>query len=118
MRKTLFVVKLELIATLIYICSYILTAASDYLVAGLGGICTGIENFPLFDKDECMKASTSLNKNWQGEVEDANSPRGCYFISSAESISGHSGDVYWNIHKTGKIHGDCAAICRKPRNNL
>ena len=86
-----------------------LTVASDYMVAELGGTCTGIENFPLVDKDECMKASTSLYTNWKGEEEEASFPRGCYFIPDL--------GVYWNIHKTGKTRGHCAAICRKSRND-
>ena len=50
------------------------------MVAELGGTCTGIEkNFPLVDKDECMKASTSLNTNWKGEEEEV-------FLNRAEII--------------------------------
>lgn len=81
-------------------------APSDYIVTELGGICTGVERFPLLDKDECMKASTSLNKTFIREEEQANYPRGCYWMPRGVN-------VFWNIHKTGKIREDCAAICRK-----
>ena len=79
------------------------------MVAKFGGICTGKENFPLVDKDDCMRASKSLSKKFS-EQDSANHPRGCYLLLH--------GDVTWNNHETGKIRGDCAAICRKPRNDL
>ena len=87
-----------------------MTVASNYKVAEFGGSCTGIENVPLVAKVECMRASALSNISFQREEEDAHYPRGCYLNSN--------GNVYWNIHETGKIRGDCAAICRKTRNNL
>ena len=79
----------------------------------LGGICDGIKNFRLFTVEECKKASASLKKDFFGEEERPDYPRGCHFYGG-----GSKPMVYWNNHDTGRLRTDCAALCREPCNNL
>ena len=86
------------------------TAASDYVVTKFGSICTEIGKDSVIDEDECIRAATSLGKNFMHAVEDAFYPRGCYFFSE--------GTTYWNVHKTGRKNIYSAEICRKRGSNF
>ena len=86
------------------------TAASDYVVTKFGSICTEIGKDSVIDEDECIRAATSLGKNFMHAVEDAFYPRGCYFFSE--------GTTYWNVQQTGRKNVSSAEICRKRGSNF
>ena len=75
--------------------------------------CTGIGKLPIVDKDECMRASTSLTLNFDDEVNDTRYPKGCIFQGIIDAT------VMWNINKTRQTQEEAGAeICRQTGNKL
>ena len=55
----------------------------------------------------CENAAIQLNKQWQGEVDDSNYPRGCYLNNDINGTNG----VYFNNNNLGDYHPKAEPIC-------
>ena len=76
----------------------------EYYLIKKNQLCIDDGKAPIIEESDCRKAATSLKGNFQRKETESAYPKGCYSINN--------GDVYFNIHPTGKNQKDSAPICQ------
>ena len=76
----------------------------EYHLIKKNQLCIDDGKAPIIEESDCRKAATSLKGNFQRKETESAYPKGCYSINN--------GDVYFNIHPTGKRQEDSAPICQ------
>ena len=84
---------------------------SEYHLIKKNQLCIDDGKAPIIEESECRKAATSLKGNFKRKETESAYPKGCY------SING--GNVYFNIHPTGKAQKQSSPLCQsKGANSL